>query len=80
MKKMRKMKNKRIVPIVLAVGLCGAAALAAEPELVMFGGDASRNMVSGEKGLASKWDPKTGLNMMVPNKKAVAANKSGGMS
>jgi outer membrane protein assembly factor BamB len=30
---------------------------------VMFGGDASRNMVSAEKGLPSKWDVETGLNV-----------------
>ncbi len=30
---------------------------------VMFGGDASRNMVSNEKGLPVKWDPATGLNI-----------------
>ena len=36
---------------------------AATQELVMFGGDASRNMVSAERGLPSKWDVETGLNV-----------------
>ena len=30
---------------------------------VMFGGGASRNMVSAERGLPSKWDVETGLNV-----------------
>ncbi|HSN85157.1 MAG TPA: PQQ-binding-like beta-propeller repeat protein, partial [Thermoanaerobaculia bacterium] len=30
----------------------------------MFGGDASRNMVSSEKGLPAKWNPETGENIL----------------
>ncbi len=33
-------------------------------QLVMFGGDASRNMVSSEKGLPAKWNPETGENIL----------------
>ena len=33
------------------------------PAAVMFGGDASRNMVSSEKGLPVKWNAETGMNV-----------------
>lgn len=33
------------------------------PKMNMYGNTQSRNMVSGETGLPTKWDPKTGLNI-----------------
>ncbi len=44
----------------LATGLVYAAQ---EVERAMFGNTPSRNMVSDDKGLPEKWDPKTGLNV-----------------
>jgi outer membrane protein assembly factor BamB len=44
-------------------GLAGAAATAAEVERAMFGNTPARNMVSSEKGLPTKWNPATGLNV-----------------
>ncbi|HEY2291037.1 MAG TPA: PQQ-binding-like beta-propeller repeat protein [Thermoanaerobaculia bacterium] len=45
--------------------VAGALLLAAPAaaETVMFGGDASRNMASAEKGLPEKWNPETGENI-----------------
>ena len=50
----------------LLAGLLLAAPVLAQGagQVVMFGNDASRNMVSGEKGLPAKWDPETGENIL----------------
>ena len=40
-----------------------AAAKTTEPAVAMFGGTPSRNMISRETGLPTKWDPKSGLNV-----------------
>ena len=51
----------------LAVLICLLAALtvraAGKSDLIMFGGDASRNFVSDEKGLPGEWDLKSGKNI-----------------
>jgi outer membrane protein assembly factor BamB len=47
--------------------LIAAGLLLAAPSLAqvsMFGGDPSRNMASDEKGLATKWNPETGENIL----------------
>jgi outer membrane protein assembly factor BamB len=44
-------------------GLFTGSARAAEPERALFGSFPSRNMVSDEVGLPTKWDIKTGLNL-----------------
>jgi outer membrane protein assembly factor BamB len=49
------------VLVLLSASVLAAPARAAE--LTMFGGDASRNMASAEKGLPDRWDPATGQNV-----------------
>jgi outer membrane protein assembly factor BamB len=43
--------------------LLAGAATPASPEVSMFGGDPSRNMADGAKGLPAKFDPASGLNV-----------------
>lgn len=45
---------------VLAASLCGVAG---DDDVVMFGGDITRNMISKEKGLPAEWDVQTGKNV-----------------
>jgi len=52
--------------LLLAAGSARAAAAAAAataPEITMFGGEPSRNMASDEKGLPTKFDPASGVNV-----------------
>ena len=49
---------------ILALGLCLLLAPAAHgSDLIMFGGDASRNFVSDETGLPGEWDLESGKNI-----------------
>ncbi|HEY9419775.1 MAG TPA: PQQ-binding-like beta-propeller repeat protein [Thermoanaerobaculia bacterium] len=43
--------------------LAGAAMAQKAPEVAMFGGDPSRNMADDAKGLPTKFDPESGLNI-----------------
>ena len=55
---------RSIVWALLAVTAATTGLLAKDPDPpAMFGGTPSRNMVSAEKGLPTKWDPATGLNI-----------------
>ena len=45
------------------LALAATVTVTAESDLVMFGGDASRNFVSSEKNLPTKWNLKTGENI-----------------
>lgn len=56
--------RRTTILIAILPGLFFAAARAAEAEKpVMFGNDSSRNHVSKETGLPTKWDVKSGLNI-----------------
>ena len=56
--------NKRTRLLALTICLLPALAQAAgKSDLVMFGGDASRNFVSDEKNLPVEWDLKSGKNI-----------------
>jgi outer membrane protein assembly factor BamB len=58
------MKSNIRIMITVGTLLCGLLpAFAADVERAMFGGTPSRNMVSSEKDLPTKWDPETGLNI-----------------
>jgi outer membrane protein assembly factor BamB len=57
----KKMTPGRTAAGLLAVFLCAAAPGAAE--VAMFGGGPTRNMVSSEKGLPTKFDPDAGVNV-----------------
>lgn len=57
------MKRNKTVPPILSLALAFFAVQAAEQPPVMFGHGPSRNMISDEKGLPTKWDPATGLNI-----------------
>lgn len=52
----------RIVALVFLLGAFTAQA-AGKADLVMFGGDASRNFASDEKGLPAEWDLQSGKNI-----------------
>jgi outer membrane protein assembly factor BamB len=56
------MMTKETTRKLLAAGLL-AAALPAAAEVAMFGGGPTRNMVSDEKGLPTKFDPAAGVNV-----------------
>ncbi|HSF42295.1 MAG TPA: PQQ-binding-like beta-propeller repeat protein [Thermoanaerobaculia bacterium] len=56
------MITKETTRKLLAAGLL-AAALPAAAEVAMFGGGPTRNMVSDEKGLPTKFDPAAGVNV-----------------
>jgi len=56
------MKRTTTLTMLLALA-AGAPVLAEKPDVAQFGNSPSRNMVSGEEGLPTKWDPKSGLNM-----------------
>ena len=61
------MKNFGRISATLVFATCllvpGLAAAADDEHKTMYGGTASRNMVSDEKGLPTKFDPQTGLNV-----------------
>jgi outer membrane protein assembly factor BamB len=59
---MKTIHERVAIPVVLALA-CSALIAADEVERAMFGGTPARNMVSDEKGLATKWDPETGENV-----------------
>ena len=56
-------RNHTILLITLFAFACGAIQ-AAGGSPTMFGHGPSRNMISDEKGLPTKWDPKTGKNIL----------------
>jgi len=55
--------NKTITVLALVTIAASGLAAAEEVERAMFGGTLSRNMVSEDKGLPTKWDPDSGLNI-----------------
>ena len=58
------MKTKHTILALLLVAFAVQPFVADEKsDLIMFGGDASRNMVSNEKNLPTKWNLKTGENI-----------------
>ena len=64
------MKRAAAVYILFSAGVLGGLragfrsdARAAEPERALFGSYPTRNMVSDETGLPTKWDVKTGMNV-----------------
>ena len=57
------MSMRKTTILFLAAAAAVAWGIAAAADVAMFGNTPSRNMVSDEKGLPSKWDPKTGLNI-----------------
>jgi len=56
-------KQRTVGLLIILLMLAPASASAAEPDTVMFGGDASRNFVSDEKNLPADWDVKSGKNV-----------------
>ncbi|MFQ5638798.1 MAG: PQQ-binding-like beta-propeller repeat protein [bacterium] len=60
---MFKKQSVLIFRLIIGIGVLSTIGFYATVETAMWGGGPDRNMVSGETGLPSEWDPESGLNI-----------------